>query len=73
MNVTITISNESEVIQSIGTALNVTGTDRDIQGHLTNHLAKITRDLYNRGAEQDDLDTKRAEYKTVSDRDIAGS
>lgn len=72
MNITITIKtdNETELIQSIGTAMGTTGTDREQQGHLTEKLTKITRDLYNQGAEQDDLKAKRDGYKTVSDRDI---
>ena len=51
MDITVTIDEtvESVGIQTIGKALNVTGTDNDIKGHLMTHLQTAVANLYVRG------------------------
>ena len=53
MTITIIIDPavESVGIQTIATALGVTGTDADCKGHLALHLKKIVAELYVRGDE----------------------
>jgi len=54
MDITITIDPTvaSAGIQTIATALNVTGTDEDCRGHLASHLRDVVARLYVRGDQQ---------------------
>lgn len=66
MTITITIAPavESIGIQAIGKALNVTGSDAELKGHLANHLKTTVANLFVRG---DQITRDQAAAKSATD------
>lgn len=75
MDVTVTIDNSvaSDRIKAIGVALNVTGTDQELRGHLHAHLKEVTKSLYLRGAETQRENAERQASEDAAESDFTSS
>ena len=75
MDITITIdpSVESAGIKTIGKALNVTGTDAELKGHLGQHLRTVVAQLYVRGDKISREETANASAESAASSKITVS